>query len=197
MFLIQYNQSFSTALEGLLKNVKLDAVGGVKRNIREKRASGHRARIVSVIRLRRFPVVKLREASIPILARNDIGGLWIENFWSTRFQSFPCESTINTIFEGGPLDSTPSPLPSPPGHEGVTFPIMSSLENILSASSWASLTRGIIQRCLEKYFRDFHPFHESLTCTPYYSSRLFFRQIFPSTIALPFLSLSRYFESPR
>lgn len=75
MFLIQYNQSFSTALEGLLKNVKLDAVGGVKRNIREKRASGHRARIVSVIRLKRFPVVKLKRGFHPDLSE--------ERYWWT------------------------------------------------------------------------------------------------------------------
>lgn len=49
-------------------------------------------------------------------AREDGIGGSIENFWSTRFQSFPCESTINTIFQGGPFDCSiatalPPPLP--------------------------------------------------------------------------------------
>lgn len=61
---------------------------------------------------------------------------------------------------------------------------MSSLENILSASNGARPRAGIIQRCLEKYFRDPPPplLPRISRLHPYYSSRLFFRQIFPFTI---------------
>lgn len=62
---------------------------------------------------------------------------------------------------------------------------MSSLENILSASNGARPRAGIIQRCLEKYFRDPPPppsSHESLACTLIIPRGFSFVKFFP----LPF-----------
>lgn len=169
--------------------------------VRECRWPGHRARTVSVIRLRSFPVVSARDSTDRV--EDGIGGS-IENFWSTRFQSFPCESTINTIFQGGPFDCS-SIAVDPPDHEGVTFPIMSSLENILSASSGPpsrennSVMSGKIFSRSTPILPPCNRRNISLTHLLFFAaflSRKFSLFHQPSPFD-SFLSLSRYFESQR
>lgn len=78
MFLIQSNQSFSTALQALLKNVKLDAVE--ERRGQTKHPGEKRIRASSQNRFRnsieKVPGREAKRGSSPILA--------LERYWLTR-----------------------------------------------------------------------------------------------------------------